>query len=181
MISEAGLASKMLGGLIKYFKVEYITNREKANSYVSEVLTHVKAVIDSDEINDKQIDYSHEMVKKLYASVSTNVGEIISSNDLSKIRQALAAARVFYWVRKYNGKPGEEIIDIIKDRIKRIHRGEVRHNSNEYIIKKILDLNTKTPRLVEHEIELIQANCFADIAELEELHMSVIKSKVRKW
>lgn len=128
-----------------------------------------------------KVAYSHEVVKKLYSSVASSIGDIVSSNDLAKVRQALAAARVYYWVRLYNGKPGEDIIDIINDRIKRIRRGEVRHNSNEYIIKKILDLNSQKPSLIEHEIDLIHSNCLADIAELEELHLSVVTTKIRKW
>lgn len=181
MISEATFFGRIISGIVKFFKIEYISNNEKANNYVSEVLMHVKNVIESDDINDSQVEYSHEVVKKLYSSVAESIGDIVSSNDLAKVRQALAAARVYYWVRLYQGKPGEDIIEIIKDRIKRIKRGEVRHNSNEYIIKKILDLKSTSPRLVEHEIELIHANCFADIAELEELHLSVVKSKVKKW
>lgn len=181
MISEATFLGRIISGLIKFFKIEYISNSEKANSYVSEVLEHVKIIIHSDDFTDNQATYSHEVVKKLYISVASSVGEIISSNDLAKIRQALAAARIYYWVRMYEGKPDEEIIELIQDRLKRIKRGEVRHNSNEYVIKKILDLNTKTPKLIRHEIELIHANCFADVAELEELHLSVVKSKIRKW
>lgn len=181
MISESSFAFRIFEGLVKLFKFEYVSNREKANAYVTEVLTHVKKVIEPNGASDGEIDYSHEVVKKLYASVARSVGDIVSSNDLAKILQALAAARVYYWVRRYKGNPGDELIEIINDRIKRILRDEVRHNSNEYIIKKILALDTSNPTLVEHEIELIYANCLADIAELEELHLSVVITKVRKW
>lgn len=181
MLKDFFLVGKFLGGLLSFFKIEYFSNREKVNDYVSDVLVHVKKIIDADDMTDDSIDYSHEIVIELYHSISRSVGNLISHNDLSKIQQALAAARVFYWVRMYNGKPGEEIREIINERIRRINRGEVRHHSNEYIIKRILYLDEKNPSLVEQEIKSIRSNCLADIAQLESLHLSVVKSKVKNW
>lgn len=181
MISESSLVLRVLEGGAKFFKLEHISTREKVNVYVTEVLGHVKKVIDSDGIPEHEVDYSHEVVKELYCTVARSIGDIVSSNDLAKIRQALAAARVYYWVRRYKGRPGTEIIEVINDRISRINLGEVRHNSNEYIIKKIVQLENSSPPLVEQEIEQIYANCLADIAVLENLHLGVVKSKLRRW
>jgi hypothetical protein len=121
------------------------------------------------------------MVKKLYDGVSGSVGHILASDDVAKIRQALSAARIYYWVRHYDGRPGEELLEIIAERLRHIKRGETRHNSNEYIINQLKDVDPRSPRLAEHKIELIKANCLADIAELEELVLSVVIAKVRKW
>lgn len=181
MLSEATFVTRIVSGLVGFLKIDYVSNHQKANTYVAEVLNHVKAVINSEDIGDEQIAYSHKLTKTLYDNVASSLGDIVSSNDLAKIRQALSAARVYYWVRLYSGKPGDEIIELVDDRIKRIRRGEVRHHSNEYIIKKIKALDPANPFLAEREVQLIHANCLADISELEELHLSVVKSKVRKW
>ncbi|WP_416242728.1 hypothetical protein ACLSSQ_11480 [Azospira sp. APE16] len=121
------------------------------------------------------------MVKKLYEGVSGAVGNILASDDVAKIRQALSAARIYYWVRHYDGMSGEEILEIVDERLRHIKRGETRHNSNEYIIEELKNVDRHSPRLAEHKIELIRENCLADIAELEELVLNVVIAKLRKW
>lgn len=181
MISEVGVVSKMLFDLLGLFGYKYVSNREKASSYVAEVLRYVKIIVEQEAFPSNQVDYAHEMVKKLYDGVSDSVGQLVANDDVAKIRQALSAARIYYWVRHYSGKPGEEILEIINERLRHIKRGETRHNSNEYIIMQLKEVDPKSPRLAEHKIELIKDNCLADIAELEELVLNVVVAKVRKW
>jgi len=181
MISDVGVLSRMLLGLLRLLGFTYVSNKEKASLYVSEVLRYVKIIVEQEEFPNDQVDYAHEMVKKLYDGLSKSVGQLVANDDVAKIRQALSAARIYYWVRHYGGKPGEEILEIINERLRHIKRGETRHNSNEYVIMQLKEVDPLSPRLAEHKIELIKDNCLADIAELEELVLNVVVAKVRKW
>jgi len=88
--------------VFKILGIAYFSDRKKANTYVREVLMHVEKIVRSEDLNDKEIDYSHEVVKRLYENASQSVGEIVKAENVAKILQALAAARIYYWVRHYS-------------------------------------------------------------------------------
>ena len=178
MFTELGVVGKLTKTVLDILGITFYSNRRKAEAYITEVLEHVSKVILGE--NEKEIEYSHAIVKKIHENVSMDVGNIVSGNNLEKIKQALDAARIYFWAAKMAGKPDSRVLDIIEARRYRIESRSVRHNSLEYVIRKIMLLDEKTPKLVQREVEMIQENCIADIAELKEMEISVVKSALRK-
>ena len=177
--SEIGVMSGILFKLLDHFGYKYLPNRHKAEKYIAECLEHAEAIIESKHFPNDKADYSHQVVKKLYVGASESVGDLVSANNLEKIMQALSAARIYYWVRHFDGKPSEEIVDLINDRIKRIKHGSVRHHSFECVIKGIKDASRTKPGMESHELQSLKENCLVDIAELKKLALNVSIAKAR--
>lgn len=163
-------------GLLSSYVLKYIPNRRKMDEYVKEALKHMKVIIETDLPSEKT-SYAHEIVKKLYDNVSKDIGAIAASNDVAKVRQALSAARIYYWVRLCTENVDEEIVQLIEERQRHIQRQEARSHSCEYVIQELKKFDHSKPKLAEGEIRLLKDNCLADIAELEKLSLSVTISR----
>lgn len=171
--SDLGATTGILFKLLELFGYKYLPNRQKAEKYIAECLEHAEAIIEAKEFPSDKADYSHQVVRKLYDGASESIGDIVSANNLAKVIQALSAARIYYWVRHFDGKPSTEIVELIDDRIKRIRNHSVRHHSFERVVKSIKEISQNKPGMEAHEIQSIKENCLADIAELKELALNV--------
>lgn len=178
MFAEVGVIGKLTKTIFDIFGITFLSRRKKAEKYVKEVVKHTSTVILSE--NEKEVQLSHSVVKKLYDNASKDIGNTVSGTNFEKIKQALAAARIYYWASQFSGKPGREIIDLIEARRYRIESGSVRHNSLEYVIRKIISLKENSSELIQWEVEMIQENCIADIAELQAMEIAVVKASLRK-
>lgn len=178
--SDLGAATGILFKLLDLFGYKYLPNRQKAEKYIAECLEHAEAIIEAKDFPSDKANYSHQVVRKLYDGASESIGDIVSANNLEKVRQALSAARIYYWVRHFDGKPSTEIVELIDDRLKRIRSRSVRHHSFEYVVKSIKEISQNKPGMESHAIESIKENCLADIAELKKLALNVSIARVHR-
>lgn len=173
---EVAKAIKIPSLVIKALKLlgfERKHNRIKAMEFTVRCLQESEKIIRADVLPTEETSFSHEVIKKYYQSASSIVGGIISKNDIEKIMQALSAARIYYWIRVFDGKSFNEIDNLIKEREKRILAGAARNNSCEYVIQNFGSGKYSTQKDKEM-ISLLRDNCLADIAELKRLEITYI-------
>lgn len=159
--------------VLKFWGLGRYTNRIKAKEFIRHCLNECEKIIHAESLPTDETSFSHEVIKKYYRIASSIVGGIVSKNDLEKIMQALSAARIYYWLRVFDGKNSLEINELIKERKRRILSYSVRNNSCEYVIQKF-GIGEYTTTANKNMISLARDNCLADIAELKELKVTYI-------
>ena len=170
-LEPIGLFARILFALLNWLGFQYMTNRRRTQEFVGQCLEQVERIILQRELPSDDLDYAHEIVKKLQDEVWLTLGAITTANVIAGVTQALYAARIYYWVRQYHGKPDAEIVEIIDERHRQIERMLVRRHSHEDLIWRIKTRIASSPALPAEIVEEIRQNCLADMAELKKLQI----------
>ena len=159
------IASRVFG------RIMYIPNRIRVQRYIENVLKYVKVIIENDSPSRDTVAYAHHMVKTLHSAVCGDIGNFAKINEIAIIKQALSAARIYYWIRYHMDSDRENIMQLIEGRQRRIRHGEVRLNSNEGALQEIEGIFSKSATPPEFYIRLLKDNFLPDITELERIYI----------
>ena len=174
--SEIGIAARILFRALEFLGIQYYPNRKRIQAYIDKCMHEVEIIVNAKDFPSEGVDSAHETIKQLQSDVPSPLGAIAPQNTIDLIDQALYAARIYYWVRHFYGKPTTEILEAINARSRCIVRRQVHHNSYEDVIQRLkFIVDSNTPPL-QDQIEHIHQICLTEISELKKLQITAVVS-----
>ncbi len=153
------------------WRLEWHAARESmVRTTLALALDSCHALINIEDIKSDSAVLLHERVKSLYQGVSGVLGGRLQPEDLEIVVDALASARMYYWIRFLNGRFGDELEMLIRRRSKTY--GNLPSSlSAVYLAIKAVSPQSH-PKDVPDEISdesniMLREGCVADIARLE--------------
>jgi hypothetical protein len=132
-------------------------------------LDSCRALISIEDIKSDSAVLLHERVKSLYQGASGVLSGRLQPEDLEIVIDALASARMYYWIRFLNGQAGDELEMLIRRRSK-AYGGLPSSLGMVYLaIRAVVPQShpADVPDLSEESLTTLKEGCLADVARLE--------------
>ena len=176
MVPTLALAVASFAAFLGY---QYVSLRRRVSGFILATLTSTKEIVYEETYPSNKARLAHEVVKKLYDDIPEQLASGKFKADLSKLRHALGAARVYYWVRALEGATMAELKNILLERTRRINHGCVRSASLDRVLNQVVSSTSMGLEISALELEELKMQCESDIAELE-THWILVKFYT-KW
>jgi hypothetical protein len=126
------------------------------------------ALVQIDDIRSDAAVLLHERVKSLYKYAPTVLNGRVLPEHIETLMEALASARIYYWIRFLKGASGDELETLICHRQK--HWQISKSFSIVYHAIRAVCPNERPPDFVEltdESLAILRRGCLADFANLE--------------
>lgn len=170
---------KMIVDLIlRLFGIRAYREKEKVQrviEYIDTCVHHLKVVMQFDDHNESETDYSRVFLQKAYHEVPKHLDGVATAKESDIIRKSLMGGRVYYHAARYGEVSDDQIKADYEDRfyayVNHIYDGtDFRQNSNEPILSHLVKDGKVIPKEKrEHELQQLRCVCREDIQRIESL------------
>ena len=149
--------------------LRYRLRKQRIAKYIKKVRRQIRMSLDGEKKPTEKARLAHAEVKKLHRDVSMHIGQIATGETVDKVSTALAGARIFYWVRQFEGEDIEDIRKLMNERFFLWTSRRVRQSSYEYVLNYVDNIEDVDNLRRKIDLKELREQCESDIAELKPL------------